>query len=179
MMIVQPVTPELRRWIVEQSLAATVGHVGSALSIAEIMAALWEGVMRQPGTQADGRDRFILSKGHAALALYGALRWKGLLDEDGFRKWVDPGRNRQQPAILQLLRPQSRAFLHSAWGSFAAEQVAEEAASLAHGTTRLYGDFARNIDDDVACERRELRERGSFMSTRALHHAADARERHF
>ena len=81
----------LRRWIVEQSLASTVGHVGSALSVVDIVAALWEGTMRKPGTQAEDRDRFILSKGHAALALYAALRWKGLLDEDTFRSFCRDG----------------------------------------------------------------------------------------
>jgi transketolase len=81
----------LRRWIVEESLAANVGHVGSALSIVDIMAALWEGTMHQPGTRTEDRDRFILSKGHAALALYAALRWKGLLDEATFRTFCRDG----------------------------------------------------------------------------------------
>ena len=67
----------LRRWIVEQLFASRVGHIGSALSVTEIVAALWIAVMRQPGTTLRDRDRFILSKGHAALALYAAMRWKG------------------------------------------------------------------------------------------------------
>jgi transketolase len=81
----------LRRWIIERSLAANVGHVGSALSVVDIMAALWEGTMRYPGTPAEDRDRFILSKGHAALALYAALRWKGILDEATFRSFCRDG----------------------------------------------------------------------------------------
>jgi transketolase len=81
----------LRRWIIEQSRAANVGHIGSALGIVEIMAALWGGVMRQPGTSEPDRDRFILGKGHAALALYGALRWNGLLDEDQFATYCQDG----------------------------------------------------------------------------------------
>jgi transketolase len=81
----------VRRWVIEQSLASGVGHIGSALSIADIMAALWEGTMREPGTAAPHRDRFILAKGHAALALYAALRWKGLLDEAAFRTFCADG----------------------------------------------------------------------------------------
>lgn len=81
----------LRRWIIEQSLASNVGHVGSALSIVDIMAALWEGTMRDPGTRLEDRDRFILSKGHAALTLYAALRWKGILDEAGFGTFCRDG----------------------------------------------------------------------------------------
>jgi transketolase len=81
----------LRRWIVEQSLDSRVGHVGSALSIVEIVAALWGGLMRDPGTSNPERDRFILGKGHAALALYAALRFEGLLDEETFRTYCKDG----------------------------------------------------------------------------------------
>ena len=72
----------LRRWIIERSLAANVGHVGSALSIVEIVSALFGGWLRHAGTTRPDRDRFVLSKGHAALALYCALRWCGLIDEN-------------------------------------------------------------------------------------------------
>jgi len=81
----------LRRWIIEQSLASNVGHIGSALSIVEVMCALWEGTMKDPGSRAPLRDRFILSKGHAALALYAALRWKGIVDEATFRTFCGDG----------------------------------------------------------------------------------------
>jgi transketolase len=84
-------TRALRRWIIEQSLASNVGHVGSALGIVDIMAALWCGVMDRPGTRAPERDRFVLGKGHAALALYSALRFKGLLDERAFRTYCGDG----------------------------------------------------------------------------------------
>jgi transketolase len=81
----------LRRWIIEQSLASNVGHIGSALSIVDIMAALWEGTMKDSGTTAGDRDRFVLSKGHAALALYAALRWKRIIDESTFRTFCGDG----------------------------------------------------------------------------------------
>jgi transketolase len=81
----------IRRWIISQSLASNVGHIGSALSIADIMSALWEGTMRDAGTAAPDRDRFILAKGHAALALYAALRWKGILDEATFTTFCGDG----------------------------------------------------------------------------------------
>jgi len=81
----------LRRWIIEQSLASNVGHIGSALGIVEIMTALWAGVMKDPGTGEPGRDRFVLGKGHAALALYGALRFRGLLDADAFHTYCGDG----------------------------------------------------------------------------------------
>jgi transketolase len=80
-----------RRWIIEQSRSSNVGHIASALSIADIMAVLWEAVMKDAGTDRPDRDRFILAKGHAALALYCALRWKKLMDEKTFRSFCTDG----------------------------------------------------------------------------------------
>lgn len=77
----------LRRWIIEQSLESHVGHVGSALSIADILAVLWGQVLHHPGSTDPERDRFILAKGHAALALYAVLRDRGLLSEEQFHTY--------------------------------------------------------------------------------------------
>jgi transketolase len=71
----------IRRIILEQSKRANVGHIGSALSIADILAALYGEVLRISEPGAPERDRFVLSKGHASLALYAALSLKG---------WISP-----------------------------------------------------------------------------------------
>jgi len=76
----QPVA--LRRIILEQSKRANVGHIGSALSVADILAALYSGILRIERPDDTERDRFILSKGHAALALYAALHLRGYLDAE-------------------------------------------------------------------------------------------------
>jgi transketolase len=81
----------MRRWIIEQSEASHVGHIGSALSIAEIMVVLWEAVMDRPGASDLDRDRFILCKGHASLALYSALRMRGLLSEEEYATYCGDG----------------------------------------------------------------------------------------
>src|SRR5260370_15797934 len=60
-------------------MRARVGHIGSALSISGILAALYDGGLRATGPDDPDRDRFILSKGHAALALYAALHLRGWL----------------------------------------------------------------------------------------------------
>jgi transketolase len=60
-------------------MAAGVGHIASALSVVEIVAALFSGVLRGLGSAAPNRDRFLLSKGHAALALYAVLHLRGIL----------------------------------------------------------------------------------------------------
>ena len=73
---------QIRRIIIEQSKRAHVGHIGSALSIVEIIVALYGGVLRIDATDDPERDRFILSKGHAALALYAALFLRGWISEE-------------------------------------------------------------------------------------------------
>ena len=72
----------IRKAILEQAMRAQVGHIGSALSIADIIAVLYNKILRKPGTNDIQRDRFILSKGHAALALYAALCLKGVFPKD-------------------------------------------------------------------------------------------------
>lgn len=73
---------QVRQIILEQSKRANVGHIGSALSIADIVAALYDSVLNIKQPDDPNRDRFILSKGHAALAVYAALSLKGWLDAD-------------------------------------------------------------------------------------------------
>lgn len=72
----------IRRIILEQSRRAHVGHIGSALSVVEIIVALYRDVLRIEDPHDSERDRFILSKGHAALALYSALFLKGWITEE-------------------------------------------------------------------------------------------------
>jgi transketolase len=67
----------LRKLILEESYRAGVGHIGSALSVADLLAALYGGAMRVKSPEDPDRDRFILGKGHAALALYATLFLKG------------------------------------------------------------------------------------------------------
>ena len=70
----------IRRAILEQSKRANVGHIGSCLCVVEILAALYGDILK--GSVGDhDRDRFILSKGHAALALYAVLNLRGLISD--------------------------------------------------------------------------------------------------
>lgn len=82
---------EIRRIIIEQSKRANVGHIGSALSIADIVAALYGNVLRASSPCHPERDRFVLSKGHAALALYAALYLKGYLTEQQLNSYCSDG----------------------------------------------------------------------------------------
>lgn len=79
----------IRRTIIEQSYRAGVGHIGSALSIADLVAAVVGGPARLD-TEHD-RDRIVLSKGHAALALYAALHLDGRLDDGAIDTYCADG----------------------------------------------------------------------------------------
>ena len=75
----QIIATKIRMAIVEGTFHAKSGHPGGSLSIAEDMAYLyWKEMNIDPANPdwAD-RDRFVLSKGHAAPALYGALAPRG------------------------------------------------------------------------------------------------------
>ncbi len=78
----QPLSPHaLRRIILDQSQRAKVGHIGSALSVVDVLVALYGHILHIPSPESETRDRFILSKGHAALALYGTFFLKGWLTQ--------------------------------------------------------------------------------------------------
>jgi transketolase len=74
---------EMRRDILKMIALAGSGHPGGSLSAADIVATLYfGGVLRyRPDDPAwEGRDRFILSKGHAAPVLYAALARAGYFE---------------------------------------------------------------------------------------------------
>src|SRR5688572_921629 len=70
---------ELRREIVEALYASGGGHYGGCLSVLDVLWTLYHCELRifPRDPQHPGRDRVILSKGHAALALYAVLRRLG------------------------------------------------------------------------------------------------------
>ena len=72
----------IRLEILHQAKRAGVGHIGSALSVADILAALYGDSLSVADPEAPDRDRFVLSKGHAALALYAALQERGWLSAE-------------------------------------------------------------------------------------------------
>jgi transketolase len=77
----------IRGYAVKMTNLEHSGHVGSSLSMAEVVAVLYEGILKVDPENPDWpeRDRFILSKGHAAAGVYGALAEKGFFP----RQWTD------------------------------------------------------------------------------------------
>ncbi|MGN0458049.1 MAG: transketolase [Eubacterium sp.] len=70
---------QIRMGIIEGTYNAKAGHPGGSLSSAEVFAYLYEKEMNYKADEPrwDGRDRFVLSKGHCAPGLYSALAYKG------------------------------------------------------------------------------------------------------
>ena len=75
---------KVRIGIIEGVHAAKAGHPGGSLSIAEILTYLYFKEMNiDPANPKDAkRDRFVLSKGHAAPALYATLALRGFFPVD-------------------------------------------------------------------------------------------------
>lgn len=105
---------EIRKKIILMANRSKGPHVGSALSCVDILAALYFKTMTlEPWAE---RDVFILSKAHSAMALYGALAEKGIIDKkilDGYYQ-----NNGSLPAHLD---------------KFTAKGVEISAGSLGHG----------------------------------------------
>ncbi|HEX8414412.1 MAG TPA: transketolase [Sphingomicrobium sp.] len=77
----------IRRDVLMMVHRARASHVGSCFSIADMLAVLYQNVMQVDPAQPDraDRDRLIVSKGHAAAAVYAALANAGFFPRD----WLD------------------------------------------------------------------------------------------
>ena len=77
----------IRLGILEAVHAASSGHPGGSLSIADIMTYLYFSEMKVDANDPkwEGRDRLVLSKGHTAPALYSALAEKGFFDKSALK----------------------------------------------------------------------------------------------
>ncbi|MBC7765538.1 MAG: transketolase [Hyphomonadaceae bacterium] len=72
----------IKRHGVEMTYLSGGSHIGSILSMADILAVLYEDILNFDNTnpKMDSRDRFILSKGHAGAGVYAALAEKGFFE---------------------------------------------------------------------------------------------------
>lgn len=83
----------IRELIAKAAFKSKASHVGSALSIVEILEALYFRVANysKENYKSETRDRIILSKGHGSLALYCVLALKGIIPEDYLDKYLTNG----------------------------------------------------------------------------------------
>lgn len=73
---------KIRRHGIEMTHLSGGSHIGAIMSVADILAVLYADVIRYDSKNPkwEGRDRFILSKGHAGAAIYAALAENGFFD---------------------------------------------------------------------------------------------------
>lgn len=82
----------LRRAIVEALEGGRRGHLGSSMSVVEILRVLYDSFLQFRPKQPDwsDRDRCILSKGHGCLALYAILADKGYFSREELKTFCTP-----------------------------------------------------------------------------------------
>ena len=85
------IAAELRAEVIGLSHRAKTPHLGSSLSCIDLLVALYWGFLRTDAKKSESpdRDRFILSKGHAAPALYTTLCARGFFDKKLLQEYGD------------------------------------------------------------------------------------------
>ena len=93
-----PSDPKTLAWLIrrhglEMTHISRGSHVGSVFSVAEIMAVLYARILNvdPKSPQWPGRDRFILSKGHAGAAVYACLAERGFFPVEELRRHYADG----------------------------------------------------------------------------------------
>jgi transketolase len=89
----ESVAARIRSHVVDMCAGPEGGHLGGALSCVEVLTALYFSVLNVDPRRPDdpARDRFLLSKGHAAIALYATLAERGFLPVEELAGYGRPG----------------------------------------------------------------------------------------
>ncbi|MEJ2098423.1 MAG: transketolase C-terminal domain-containing protein [Desulfobacterales bacterium] len=139
---------KIRKNAIENITKSKVGHPGGSLSVADILTVLyfgrifdpeanaWERIMRYDPEDPlwPNRDRFILSKGHAAPALYATLAEAGFFSEDILKIYRKIDSSLEgHPAMYRLFNENGRAVEHGTKG------VDFSTGSLGHGLSAAAG----------------------------------------
>ncbi len=93
----EKIAVQVRKGIIEEVYSAKSGHPGGSLSCADILTVLYFNQMNIDEKKPDdqNRDRLVLSKGHAAPALYSVLAEKGYFDKELLKTFRKIGSNLQ------------------------------------------------------------------------------------
>ena len=118
------ISKEIRRKIIEMKYRSKEEHIGSALSCVDVLTVLYHKILNiNPKNCLDeNRDRFVLSKGHAAAVLYAILANRGFFEEKLLDSYCQDG---------------SKIAGHSTRGSLPG--VEATAGSLGHGLPMATG----------------------------------------
>lgn len=84
---------EIRRHAIEMTHASHASHIGAALSVTDIVAVLYSDILQvyPEEPRNESRDRLILSKGHAGVAVYGALAERGFFERELLNTYYQDG----------------------------------------------------------------------------------------
>ncbi|MFE6173469.1 transketolase [Streptomyces sp. NPDC056464] len=87
------VAARIRSHVVDMCAGPEGGHLGGAFSSADVLAALYFSVLNVDPQRPDDpdRDRFLLSKGHAAVGLYATLAERGFFPVEELAGYAQPG----------------------------------------------------------------------------------------
>lgn len=115
---IENIAKDLRREIIEMSYRANKAHISSCLCIVDILTYLyWQEMSIKPKNPTwEKRDKFLLSKGHAAPALYATLAYKGYFPKE---------------TLEEFGKENSKLGVHSEFGSLPGIEIS--AGSLGHG----------------------------------------------
>ncbi len=105
---------QIRRHLVKMSHQGGAPHLGSALSTVEVLVSLyWEAANLTPSLATSSiRDRILLSKGHAASALYATLAERGFFSVEELNNFAKPGSD-----LPEQMSPQCVFGVEAATGS--------------------------------------------------------------
>jgi transketolase len=105
---------KIRTRLVRMSHEAGAPHLGSALSCVDLLVAAYWGFLHIDGESCidENRDRFILSKGHSAAALYAALAERGIISEDLLKTY-----GRDGSSLPEQMSPRCVPGIEAATGS--------------------------------------------------------------
>ncbi len=81
----------IRKMILKLISQTNSSHVGSCFSIADILTVLYKNILEISAPDDPNRDIFILSKGHAAVALYAALASRGFISAELLETYARDG----------------------------------------------------------------------------------------
>src|SRR5579875_3170815 len=130
---------EMRRDILRMTHAAGSGHPGGSLSATDLVATLFfhELQIDPKNPTWAGRDRFVLSKGHAAPAVYSAMAARGFLPQEELMTLRQLGSRLQGHVDARKLPGIEASTGCLAQGISMAVGMALD-ARLAHRDTRIY-----------------------------------------
>ena len=106
----------IRRHGVEMTALSGGSHIGAILSVADIMGVLYTDILKfdKDDPEWDGRDRFILSKGHSGASVYAALAENGFFSVEELKTHYADGSRLScisPPPRCRLLYRFSRTWL--------------------------------------------------------------------